>query len=222
MDRASGSGVFARDPDALLDMIELPVSEQLHKTEEDKAVCGVCREWLGRFLGTGYGEAVSQDDEQSRSRMLELCGEHLQRNSIELMQTDIDAAIRKVQTQTAWRIDGTLREFPKFPVVNVWFDYPIHRTDSTGVLKDIDPDETWQKNFPKRKTNEERADERKASIETAFSAAVNEDGQALISDIAEYMAVSEKTVRRRLKEHGGYWIDDSYTGKKQSKGQGQN
>ena len=44
----------------------------------------------------------------------------------------------------------------------------------------------------------------------------------MISDIAEYMAVSEKTVRRRLKEHGGYWIDDSYTGKKQSEGQGQN
>ena len=215
MDRASGSGVFARDPDALLDMIELPVSEQLRKTEEDKAICSVCKEWLGRFLGSSYGAAVSQDDELSRSRMLELSREHLQRNSIELMQKEIDAAVRKAQTRSAWRIDGTLREFSKFPAVNVWFDYPIHRTDSSGVLNDIDPDETWQKNFPKRKTNEERADERKASIETAFSAAVNENGQALISDIAEYMAVSEKTVRRRLKEHGGYWIDDSYTGKKQ-------
>ena len=222
MDRASGSGVFARDPDALLDMIELPVSEQLRKSEEDKAVCAVCREWLQRFLGTDYSNVVSQDDEFSRKAMIEHCGNYLKRNSIELMQKEIDAAVRKAQTRSAWRIDGTLREFPKFPAVNVWFDYPIHRTDSSGVLKDIDPDETWQKNFPKRKTNEERADERKASIETAFSAAVNESGQALISDIAEYMAVSEKTVRRRLKEHGGYWIDGSYTGKKQSKGQGHN
>ena len=220
MDRASGSGVFARDPDALLDMIELPVSEQLRKTEEDKAVCGVFADWLRRFL-PDYDSVVSQDDELSRSRMTELCRNYLKANSMELMQKDIAEAVRKVQTRTAWRIDGTLREFPKFPAVNVWFDYPIHRTDSTGALKDIDPDETWQKNFPKRKTNEERADERKASIETAFSAAVNENGQALISDIAEYMAVSEKTVRRRLKEHGGYWIDDSYTGKKQAKGQGQ-
>ena len=31
MDRASGLGVFARDPDALLDLIELPVSEELRK-----------------------------------------------------------------------------------------------------------------------------------------------------------------------------------------------
>lgn len=221
MDRASGSGVFARDPDALLDMIELPISEQLRKTEEDKAVCAVCKDWLMRFLGD-YDSEVSQDDEQSRARMMEHCSNHLKRNSIDLMQKDIAAAIRTVQTRTAWRIDGTLREFPKFPAVNVWFDYPIHRSDKMNVLKDIDPDETWQKNFPKRKTNEQRADERKSAIETAFSAAADERGQALISDIADYMAVSEKTVRRRLKEHGGYWIDDSYAGKKHTEGQGQN
>ena len=220
MDRASGSGVFARDPDALLDMIELPISEQLRKTEEDKAVCAVCKDWLRRFV-SNYDSEVSQDDEQSRARMMEHCSNHLKRNSIDLMQKDIAEAVRRVQMRSAWRIDGTLREFPKFPAVNVWFEYPTHRSDALNVLRDIDPDETWQKNFPKRKTNEERSDERKASIETAFSAAVNEQGQALIADIAEYMAVSEKTVRRRLKEHGGYWIDDSFTGKKHTEGQGQ-
>lgn len=213
MDRASGSGVFARDPDALLDMIELPVSEQLRRSEEDKAVCGVCREWLGRFLGTGYGEAVSQDDELSRSRMLELSREHLQRNSLDLMQKEIDEAVRKAQTRSAWRIDGTLREFPKFPAVNVWFDYPIHRTDSSGVLKDIDPDETWQKNFPKRKTNEERKEERKCSIETAFSA-VAENGETTITQLAEYLGTAERTIRNHLKEHGGFWIEASRCGLK--------
>ena len=29
MDRASGSGVFARDPDAMLDLIELDVTDDL-------------------------------------------------------------------------------------------------------------------------------------------------------------------------------------------------
>ena len=46
MDRASGSGVFARDPDALLDLIELPVSEDLRKQEVNNAVCRVCTEAL--------------------------------------------------------------------------------------------------------------------------------------------------------------------------------
>lgn len=213
MDRASGSGVFARDPDALLDMIELPVSEQLRKTEEDKAVCGVCKDWLGRFLGSSYGEAVSQDDELSRSRMMELCGVHLKRNSIDLMQRDINEAVRQVHTRTAWRIDGTLREFPKFPAVNVWFDYPIHRTDSSGVLKDIDPDETWQKNFPKRKTNSERKTDRGLNIEFIFDGQ-EVDGTASIKAMAESSGKSEDTIRRHLKEHGGFWLEDGKCGRK--------
>ena len=39
MDRASGSGVFARDPDALLDLIELEPTDALLKQEENKAIC---------------------------------------------------------------------------------------------------------------------------------------------------------------------------------------
>lgn len=209
MDRASGSGVFARDPDALLDMIELPVSDQLRKTREDKAVCGVCKEWLKRF-----GFEASQDDEQSRSAMMEHCKNHLKQNSMELMQQDIQRAIKNVSGQSAWRIDGTLREFPKFQPVNVWFDWPQHIIDRTGVLKDINPEETWQKNFPKKKTNEERKQERASGIETAFSA-VAENGKSTISDLANYLGVTDKTVRNRLKEHGGFWIDESECGLKQ-------
>lgn len=212
MDRASGSGVFARDPDALLDMIELPISEQLRKTEEDKAVCAVCKDWLRRFI-TDYDSEVSQDDEQSRSRMMEHCSNHLKRNSIDLMQKDIAEAVRRLQMRTAWRIDGTLREFPKFPTVNVWFEYPVHRADRIGTLRDVDPDETWQKNFPKRKTNDERKEERKGSIVTAFSA-VAESGRTTVGELANYLGVTERTVRNRLKEHGGFWIDESECGLK--------
>lgn len=46
MDRASGSGVFARDPDAMLDMIELELSEDVLKAEENKAVCAACKQYL--------------------------------------------------------------------------------------------------------------------------------------------------------------------------------
>ena len=212
MDRASGSGVFARDPDALLDMIELPISEQLRKTEEDKAVCAVCKDWLRRFLND-YDSEVSQDDEQSRVRMMEHCQNHLKANSMKLMQEDIAGAVRSVRTRTAWRIDGTLREFPKFQPVNVWFEYPVHRADQTGVLKDVDPEETWQKNFSKKKSNSERKDDRKASIVTAFSAEA-EDGKASVKAISEYLGVTEQTVRNRLKEHGGFWVEDGMCGMK--------
>ncbi len=216
MDRASGSGVFARDPDALLDMIELPVSEQLRKTREDKAVCAVCKEWLQRFLGDRYGDTVSLDDEQSRSRMMEHCRNYLKSNSMTLMQKEIQRASAMVSSQTAWRIEGTLREFPRFQSVNVWFEWPRHIIDQTGALKDVNPDATWQQNFPKRKTNEERKQERKDGIMTAFSSAADQNGEADIKDIMTYLGVSENTVRSRLKEHGGFWFGDGKCGLKAS------
>lgn len=50
MDRASGSGVFARDPDALLDLIELPLTKELMEQQIDRACCKVCKKYLGRIL----------------------------------------------------------------------------------------------------------------------------------------------------------------------------
>ncbi len=218
MDRASGSGVFARDPDALLDMIELPVSDALRKEEEDKAVCGVCKDWLHRFLPEKeYNENISQDDEFSRSRMLDHCQSLLKPNSMKLMQADIADAVRRVQARTAWRIEGTLREFPKFPPVNVWFDYPVHLPDSLGVLKDVDPESVLQRGYSPKKSTAERAGDRKVGIETAFSAMADK-GECTIEDLASYMGVTEKTVRKRLQEHGGFWVTNNKTGLKDTKG----
>lgn len=38
--------------------------------------------------------------------------------------------------------------------------------------------------------------------------------------MVEYMGITEKTVRNRLKEHGGFWIDESEIGKKTETSQG--
>ena len=72
MDRSSGSGVFSRDADAIIDVIELSNDE--YKDMEH------------------YGEL------------------------------------------RAFRIEGTLREFPSFEPVNVFYDFPIYRLDENGIL----------------------------------------------------------------------------------------
>ena len=74
MDRASGSGVFARDPDAMLDMTELTPTDAIREQLHNKAACAACRELLDTH---GHGDAYSQDDACSRSRMLEIAKEHL-------------------------------------------------------------------------------------------------------------------------------------------------
>lgn len=215
MDRASGSGVFARDPDALLDLSELDISDSLYKQQEDETVCRICENWMRRFY-RNTDDLCSQDDLVTPSKMLEITHKYLHPNSYKLMMTDIDKAKLAVRNRTAWRIEGTLREFPKFAPLDMWFDYPVHREDTVGVLKDCEVEDispNWKKNFSKKKTNEDRSKERKESIETAFSG-VQENGKCRISELAEYIGKSEKTVGRYLKEHGGFWIEEGECGLK--------
>jgi RecA-family ATPase len=99
MDRASGSGVFARDPDAQLDMIELELSDDVKNNVRD-------------------GMA------------------------------------------TAWRLESSLREFPNIQPVNFWFEYPIHKVDTNGVLGEMPAQGTPQAgrlNNPRSKRAEEPA-----------------------------------------------------------------
>ncbi len=216
MDRASGSGVFARDPDALLDLTQLEVTDALRKQQEDKQTCRIAEEWLHRFVAdSAFDELVSQDDRVTPSRMLDIAHGALHPNSYRLMNEDIERAKGTLMSRTAWRIEGTLREFANFKPLDLWFDYPIHISDTDGVLQDAgyEGDYDYRKNFDKRKSNKERKKDRKESIETAFSG-VEENGECSISALAEYMAVTEKTIRSHLKEHGGFWIEDGKCGLK--------
>lgn len=213
MDRASGSGVFARDPDALIDLVELELNDDILKQEKNKAVCKVCEGWLYKYDKLYH---ASQDDLCSETQMLALCREYLENDAYECVIEDVGKVRKEVESRSAWRIEGTLREFPKFAPVNLWFKYPVHSIDNIGVLKDIAVDDgmpTWKKNFAKKKTDAERKTERKNSLETAFEACGIDD-KVTVKSMAEYMGVSEKTVRRRLKEHGGFWIDEGQVGKK--------
>ncbi|WP_312047747.1 AAA family ATPase [Anaerotignum sp.] len=218
MDRASGSGVFARDPDALLDLIELDLTDAIKKQEENKAVCAVCDKWLKNHAPE-YEDEVSQDDKCSQVRMQDIAKRLLTQQEQEGLQRDIERTKKAVATVTAWRIEGTLREFPKFAPVNLWFDYPIHKFDTIGILNDIQPgaeQPPWKKNFEKKKSPEESKKERKESLETQFESlkSFSTEGKVTVQGLAESMGTTEKTVRNRIKEHGGFWIDEGYVGKK--------
>lgn len=212
MDRASGSGVFARDPDALLDLIELPLSDAIKKQERQKATAAVCSRAISRH---DLEDEVSQDDLCSGSAMLEACRKLLP-EEFPAIQAEASAAEKAADSRTAWRLSATLREFPPFKDLNLWFDYPVHKSDTSGSLADVCPEEekpSWQRAIEKRKPKNDRQKDRKVSVETAFDACMI-DGSVSTESLAEYMGVSEKTARRRVQEHGGFWIEDGKIGKK--------
>lgn len=210
MDRASGSGVFARDPDALLDLIELDMSADLLKQESNKAVCKLCMDWLERFDMT---DVVSQDDECSEIEMLKACRLHL-KDVYEDIIKEVAKVRKQVQHRTAWRIEGTLREFPKFEPISLWFDYPVHKVDKVGVLKDIQPEEMkqpFQRGKEKRKeqAKSQNAD-RKAKTENAYNSlkSLNEDGVVTVKEMAEYLEITAEGLKKRLKKDGEFTYEN--------------
>ena len=206
MDRASGSGVFARDPDALLDLIELDVTEALMKEEKNKAVCKACYDYL--FV-SGKGSDIPQDDLESAKAMRGYLRERLSGETLRQAEENIATIEASVESRTAWRVEGTLREFPKFPPVNVWFDYPVHKIDYVGVLKDTIAEgdvPQWQKVAEKRKEQAKKQnDDNKVKFENAIALA-NMGEPPTVAMLADYMGVSERTVRRWVEKYG-YRID---------------
>lgn len=215
MDRASGSGVFARDPDALLDLIELDITEDAKHQEVNKAICDTCARYLNSLF-EDWEDDVSQDDMCSQVQMLAYCKKKLSVGQNATLGAMCEAAEKKAKTMTAWRIEGTLREFPKFEPVNLWFDYPMHKVDKVGILKDIQPEAEkapWQRAIEKRKPKAQRQKDRSAAIETAFDVC-SIDGQVTISALEEYMGLSKNSVKNRINEHGGFVIDNGVVTRK--------
>ena len=123
MDRASGSGVFARDPDAQLDMLEIEPNED-------------------------YMDA---------------------------------------NTDTAWQIESSLREFPNIIPKRIWFRYPLHEEETEGELKS-QPVKDGSKGGRTRKISDEL-------IEQYFDEyAVN--GYVSLENMMAALDVSETTVRK--------------------------
>ena len=210
MDRASGSGVFARDPDALLDMIELPVSEALQKAEAERAGIEICKAALrNSIMALDPEKVLSQDDGCSYVRTLAACERLLNQYEYGLLLHGIEAARARLKKRTAWRIEGTLREFAPFAPVNVWFEYPIHTADRAGVLGDIDlAKEEQKKKWEVKAANhqakkEENAMQRNAKIENAIQIHGG-IGTVTTTDIYQYFSgeASKSTVQRWLRAAG--------------------
>lgn len=206
MDRASGSGVFARDPDALLDLVELDLSESVMKAQEAKVVCNLYAEEMKKYNFDYFDERVGLDDLQSVPSMTD----HAKRSIPERMAEvdhQINEAIKQVQIRSAWRVEGTLREYPKFEPVNMWFQYPVHIVDETGVLKDIEPEGNlppWKNAMNKRKDPETKKEERIEAFETAFNVLNDGENPVTVDDLADYLGITKRTVWNRIKEHGGF------------------
>lgn len=98
---------------------------------------------------------------------------------------------------------GTLREFPAFPPVDVWFDYPLHVLEHFAPEENVAPHHelpSYQRAMNARKSNEQKLRERKRRLEAAYDICAA-DGPVTVTTLAEYLGVSLDTIRRSVDEH---------------------
>ena len=129
IDRASGSGVFGRDPDAILDMVELAVDEQMRWKHMQDAICDACREAVTAVAGREAWDALPDSVKLIEANAVQAAYKLLDAGDGLELSRKVEALKASKDALSAWRIEGTLREFPRFAPVNVWFEWPLHVVD---------------------------------------------------------------------------------------------
>jgi len=205
-DRSSGSGVFARDPDAILDVIELVISDELRKQIANQAVVDA----LSAVLDTAapdWREGISQDDALVAAKLGPEAYQLLGAGAG--LAEDIVEAEARAGRMSGWRVEGSLREFASFDARYLWFTHPIHTIDMDGLLEDAqtvgDP--------PKRDKNRAAEDTAKRieTISVAYQAAAFDGQPVTTRALARYMGneseAGVRKARRYAKEHPEMTLD---------------
>ena len=211
MDRSSGSGVFARDPDAILDLIELDVTKSLRDQQRNRATANFYAEKI-RDENPTYLTEIGQDDYLSAPAMRTHLDCALGKERAEhIAGFELEGPRKRVDLMTAWRLEGTLREFPKFDAVNLWFNYPLHHSDDAGVLKDLEPvgsEPAYKRGAANgggaKNSEEKKADRIKKNTENLVAAFETLDmenkGELRIGELVDYFGKSRNTIKK--------WLDD--------------
>lgn len=200
MDRASGSGVFARDPDALLDLTELELTDEIKAQQRGKARIRGIERALDEF-SPGWQQDIGQEDRLSPSAMEEFANKQLNFDQSSIMSTYVSEAEKMQDHVTAWRIEGTLREFAPFDPLNLWFRYPIHISDDADILKDIQPDtgDPWLKRKQVfAKEQKEKGEETLQNYVDALEGLFEDSDEVDYKDLAAEVGKSEGTVKKDL------------------------
>lgn len=203
IDRGSGSGVFGRDPDAILDLIELEItSKRLAELEK--------RLWQPAVKDLAVLNKIDLDEKIEGSAWNDpsaffLTFQAAYPEHAEACGVAINAATRRASKLSGWRMEATLRSFETPDPILLWYDYPVHYRDAWDLLIDAKAageEAPWVEQ--QRLKEEGKAAKAAAALEafkTALEAAGGPD-KATVLAVAGEMGVSEDTVIRYVGKAG--------------------
>lgn len=209
MDRASGSGVFARDPDALLDMSELEMDKACRAKYRSEKYCAAAEDFMDAHGIRWRKDRLASDIlPGDRAKIDEIINRCVPEDMIDSLYEATSRAENKADSVTAFRIDGVLREFAPFAhPIDVFFEHPIHVLDTTNIMADVKIAANMSKSERGVSGHKKAADNRKSKVRDAFYV-ISESGHAKLNDIADYTNFTAKTVRKYFEEFEDFGIDN--------------
>lgn len=204
IDRASGSGVFGRDPDAVMDLIELDISKD-RRAELYNHVARASLEALAGNLGLDIDRVPLESRSPYEAFLMAFQGEfpeHAQAASDRLYNARVGC-----NAMSGWRIEASLREFMTPQPRRIWFKYPIHIADSHDLLTDAKAageEAPWEaERRSKEALRKTKAEAVNDQMNDAITAAGG-TGKATVKNVAEATGHSDDTIRRRLEKMPEY------------------
>ena len=199
IDRASGSGVFARDPDAIVDLTEVDVTDRDRERIGQKLLERLNDRWLHKTGQWENLEKVHPDwlaNENSKSDALT---QHLELfPDLKSEYEDEFEHIASIASANAYRMSIVLREFASPPDKNVFFAYPVHVEDTTGILEKcfLGGDNSVEK---MNKIKSENKEDKYSEIFDWYEGQREEGYLVKIQDVADEFGISKRSVER--------WVD---------------
>lgn len=217
MDRGSGSGVFARDPDLMIDLTALEIDGQTKAALLNNAMCDFWKSKLDE-TGTNWRERCTPSDLKSSGSLAALyqstAGVDPARISIMVMN-ETQRFETELEKTKAFRMEFVVRSFETPAPQNVTFLHPIHRLDKSGALVMAEP-ESYQMAKLKKDTPSVKEQKIDTFVETTDQLILtSEEGFTTYAEIAEALEIDAKTVTRRLNT-----LTDRYTVEREGKGRG--
>lgn len=220
MDRASGSGVFARDPDALLDMIELDIPKEVKDRFRKEAEVETIKAVLDRAVPNWrtYIYKTLKTDENDLEAMNNYCAEMLDFDQMTELEILKEKQLYNVNHMSALQISGTLSEFASFDPINVFFKYPLHYLDNTNLLKGCSPER--KNKSPNEKRIDSKKKQKEENIELFINAfeKINVNGKTTVKALAESGLMLGKTESALRNFFNRAMKDGSLEGFKYAKG----
>jgi RecA-family ATPase len=197
MDRASGSGVWSRDADSMLDLIELQISDKRRAVLVDK----LARQELRDVCALANLEFEQHASQAATAELLVAALRKAHVTDAAEITEAYASAVRRANMMTGWRLEGSFRGFPPLEPRPLWFRHPIHISDSYELLKDAKAageEPPWMEQQRRREEYKEAAKKQRGE---ALAEAIKACGEECrVEVLATRVGKTERQVRRILEK----------------------